>query len=85
MMFFINKKTWYAHLHKGPEFGRMYFLNKKEMVAGNEYCDDYWFNNRGFGEGSIIKYDLAWLIEHFGNVPTWTPELIDKVRAVAIG
>lgn len=71
-----NKKTWYAHLHKGPRYGRMYFLNKKEVEAGNEYCDDFWFNNRLQG----AKYDLAWLIEHFMPVPTWDPELIEKVR-----
>lgn len=74
----INKKTWYAHLHKGPKYGRMYFLNKKEIEAGNAYCDDYWFNNR---LGSAI-HDLAWLIERFMPVPTWTPELIQQVSSV---
>lgn len=73
-----NKKTWYAHLHKGPKYGRMYFLNKAEIEAGNAYCDDFWFNNRLEG----AKYDLAWLIERFMPVPGWTPELIDRVRKV---
>lgn len=71
-----NKKTWYAHLHKGKTYGRMYFLNAKEIDAGNKYCDDFWFNNRL--EGAV--HDLAWLIERFMPVPTWTPELIDQVR-----
>lgn len=73
---FTNKKTWYAHLHKGRTYGRMYFLNKKEVDAGNAYCDDFWFNNRW----NEAKYDMAWLIERFSPVPTWTPELINQVR-----
>lgn len=73
---YTNKRTWYAHLHKGRTYGRGYFLDAREMDAGNKYCDDFWFNNRLEG----AKYDLAWLIERFMPVPTWTPELIEKVR-----
>jgi glycosyltransferase involved in cell wall biosynthesis len=62
-----NKKTWYAHLHKGKKYGRMYFLNKAQADAGNAYCDDYWFNNRW----DKRKYNLSWLIERFSPVPTW--------------
>lgn len=62
-----NKKTWYAHLHKGKQYGRMWFLDKYEADAGNQYCDDYWMNNRW--EGRI--HDLEWLIEKFAPVPTW--------------
>lgn len=72
-----NKKTWYAHLHKGKTYGRGYFLNKDEMIKGEKYCDDFWFNNRWTDR----KHDLAWLIERFMPVPGWTPELIEKVRA----
>ena len=71
-----NKKTWYAHLHKGKTYGRMYFLNKRHIVRGIAYCDDFWFNNRW----SEAQHDLAWLIERFMPVPSWTAELIEKVR-----
>ena len=73
---YTNKKTWYAHLHKGPKYGRGYYIDKLKMIAGNEYCDDFWFHNRW--EGAI--HDMAWLIERFMPVPTWTPELIEQVR-----
>lgn len=73
---YTNKNTWYAHLHKGKQYGRGYFLNSKEVNAGNAYCDDFWFNNRW----DKAKYDMAWLIERFMPVPTWTPELIEQVR-----
>lgn len=71
-----NKHTWYAHLHKGKKYGRMYFLDQRKMIAGEQYCDDYWFNNRY----DKAVHDLAWLIERFAPVPTWTPELIESVR-----
>ena len=72
----INKNTWYAHLHKGSKYGRMYFLNLKEIRRGIVYSDDFWFNNRLKG----AKHDLAWLVEKFSPVPSWTPELIESVR-----
>jgi glycosyltransferase involved in cell wall biosynthesis len=72
----VNKKTWYAHLHKGPKLGRMYFIDKRGMERGNAYCDDFWFNNRW----TEAKHDMAWLIERFMPVPSWTPELIETVR-----
>lgn len=73
---FINKNTWYAHLHKGKIHKRGYFLNSRSMQIGFDYCDDFWFNNRWDG----AQHDLAWLIERFMPVPDWTPELIEKVR-----
>lgn len=73
---FTNKKTWYAHLHKGPTYGRMYYIDKNKMIEGNEYCDDFWFHNRW----DKARYDMAWLIERFAPVPTWTNELIEQVR-----
>jgi glycosyltransferase involved in cell wall biosynthesis len=63
----INKKTWYAHLHKGKNYGRGYFISKNEMIRGARYSADFWMNNRW----KERKYDLEWLIEHFWPVPTW--------------
>ena len=63
----INKKTWYAHLHKGKEFGRGYFIDKRHMARGSRYCVWYWMNNLW----TERKYDLRWLIEKFWPVPSW--------------
>lgn len=63
----INKKTWYAHLHKGTIYGRGYFMSKGEKDRGDAYCNDYWFNNRW--EERI--HDLSWLVEKFYPVPHW--------------
>lgn len=65
-----NKTTWYAHWHKGKKNGRGYFMDKDINTKGNEYCDDFWFNNRW--EGRL--HDLSWLIERFWPVPTWPGE-----------
>ena len=62
-----NKKTWYAHWHKGKEHGRGYFIDKRGLIKGNAYSVDYWMNNRW----PKAIHDMAWLIEHFWPVPTW--------------
>lgn len=67
----VNKKTWYAHLHKGKQHGRMYHVNQawyKEMIEGTQWSADYWMNNRW--EARI--HDFAWLVEEkFPDMPTW--------------
>jgi len=75
---FVNKHTWYAHLHKGNTYGRMYHLDGDESKRGGAWSDDHWFNNREPG----MIHDLAWLVERFGGtkIPSWTPELIEQVR-----
>jgi hypothetical protein len=54
----------------------MYYIDKRKMEAGNAYCDNFWFNNRW----TDAIHDLAWLIEKFWPVPSWTPELVEQVR-----
>ncbi len=62
-----NKKTWYAHLHKGSQWGRGYHVSKSELERGNRYSVDYWMNNRWPNR----THDIEWLIERFWPVPTW--------------
>lgn len=64
---FRNKRTWYAHLHKGKQYGRGYFVGKHELKIGNAYSVDYWMNNRWPGR----IHDIEWLVERFWPVPTW--------------
>ncbi|MBI2405510.1 hypothetical protein HYV21_00440 [Candidatus Microgenomates bacterium] len=63
----INKKTWYAHLHKGKHYGRMYHFNDKEAVAGSNWSAEYWMNNRWPDR----IHDIDWLVSKFWPVPTW--------------
>lgn len=66
----VNKRTWYAHLHKGKTHGRGYWISREEMDAGADFAMRYWMLDRW----AERKRDLRWLIEKFSPVPTW-PDL----------
>lgn len=42
----INKKTWYAHLHKGKDEGRGFYLSLKRKRESERYSSDFWLNDR---------------------------------------
>ena len=64
----VNKKTWYAHLHKGRKFGRGYFIDKRELKKGNAYSVEYWMNDRW----PKAKRTMEWFVnEKFPDMPTW--------------
>lgn len=63
----VNKKTFYAHLHKGKVFGRGYSMDSAANHAGIRYSSDFWVNNRW----TERVHDFKWLIEKFWPVPTW--------------
>jgi len=62
-----NKKTWYAHLHKGKKYGRGYFIGRGDIQKGSEFISDYWSNNKWPKQTKKLK----WLIDHFAPVPGW--------------
>lgn len=57
----VNKNTWYAHLHKGPKYGRMYFLDKWETRKSLAYAWERWHKDPKFHE----------LVEKFMPMPGW--------------
>ena len=58
----VNKNTWYAHLHKGPKYGRMYWMSRDENRRSYAYSYNKWvIENKDF----FISY-----IEKF-NPPLW--------------
>lgn len=70
----VNKKTWYAHLHKGKRYGTGYGFSTKQwedfkasMEKGRRVTMDYWLNNKW----AERKHDWEWLIEKFWPVPHW--------------
>lgn len=75
----VNKNTWYAHLWKGrgyrEKFMQLYGfgytrVGLNERKRGNAFSLDFWFNNRW----NDRKYDLAWLVERFYPVPSWSED-----------
>jgi hypothetical protein len=64
----VNKHTWYAHLHKGPTYGRMYHLLRGEIRASSAYAWDFWRANRL--KNSV--HNMQWLIDKFWPLPGWS-------------
>lgn len=62
-----NKKTWYAHLHKGKKYGRGYRMDNSWLTKGAS------FTKRWMSDDAWHKQTLpfASLIERFWPVPTW--------------
>jgi glycosyltransferase involved in cell wall biosynthesis len=86
----VNKKTWYAHWHKGKAgkgYGfsnARYAFHQAERDRGRRNCIDYWIGNK-FPK-AIHKFE--WLIEKFWPVPTWPKNwkkqlVIDKAKEKA--
>lgn len=63
----VNKKTWYAHLHKGKQYGRGYRQDKGELRRGHEWSARYWMGNKW---PDRIR-DFEWLVDKFWPVPEW--------------
>lgn len=68
----VNKKTWYAHFHKGKK-GKGYGFSReqyKRHLIGTEkgrvYSINYWLNTKDF------VHDWAWFVdEKFPDMPGW--------------
>jgi len=56
-----NKNTWYAHLHKGKRYGRMYKLSRSMTRRSYAYCWKRWINDPKFHK----------LINRFMPLPGW--------------
>jgi len=66
-----NKRTWYAHLHKGAKHGRGYSLSGSRHREGAAFATRYWMCD----EWPERKHDLRWLVEKFAPVPGWPKDL----------
>lgn len=77
-----NKKTWYAHLHKGKKYGRGYHLGKSTLKQGAAYTKRWLTPGLAWHKQTL---PLSWLIEKFWPVPTWTQEGLDKLKEVERG
>jgi len=71
----VNKKTWYAHLHKGKQYGRMYHQNGSEIVHGHNYSAWFWATN----QWDKRIHDIDWFIDKFWPVPTWPDNYREKI------
>jgi predicted O-methyltransferase YrrM len=78
----VNKKTWYAHWHKGKAgkgYGfsnYIYACHQAWRDRGRKNCIDYWLNNK-FPKKI---HDFDWLVEKFWPVPTWPKNWKEKIQ-----
>jgi glycosyltransferase involved in cell wall biosynthesis len=73
----VNKKTWYAHLHKGKQYGRMY-KEDYHTVASHNWSAKHWMSN---DEPNMI-HPISWLVEKFWPVPTWPEDRKEWVSPI---
>ncbi len=83
----VNKKTWYAHLHKGKKYGTGYGFTTKQWIQmkadmefGRRACMDIWLNNKEPG----MIYDWKWLIDKFWPVPHWPQDWQGRLKTDAV-
>lgn len=76
----VNKKTWYAHLHKGNK-GKGYGFSTAQYKKHSEwnekgrlYCINYWLYTKDF------KYDFEWLLKKFWPVGGWPENWKEQVE-----
>ena len=74
-----NKKTWYAHLHKGKQYGRGFWLSKRQMVESEIFSANIWMNNKWSGQTKKVK----WLIDKFWPLEGWPEDWDDPKHAKA--
>lgn len=72
----VNKKTWYAHLHKGNRYGRFYKFPGGTVEASN-WSAAQWLNDR---EPNML-FTFEWFInEKFKGMPIWPEDWQQKVK-----
>lgn len=62
-----NKKTWYAHLHKGRHYGRGYSTSKPDWQKGDQFLNE-WLTNSAWDKQTI---DFRWLVDKFDRRGLW--------------
>jgi len=78
----VNKRTWYAHLHKGRTYkgadgkgGRGYHLPESWLKQGAGFTWNWIWNDAAFNHKQTRPFE--WLIDHFWPVPTWKEDWRD--------
>ena len=76
----VNKKTWYAHFHKGKSGKGYGFSNQmyRDFCTAKEkarrYAIDYWLTTKEH------KHDWKWFMERFPNMPTWPENWEERLQ-----
>jgi hypothetical protein len=90
----INKKTWYAHYHKGQNGlhtidgreGRGFFLNVRRKRDSEAYATDFWLGNKW--PGTVLPFAaflerFSWLMDQMPEADRWPADWADDRHRVA--
>lgn len=76
----VNKKTWYAHMHKGSR-GKSYGFSTEQykkhcadMEKGRIYCINKWLYTKDY------EHDWDWFIQKFPDMPGWGTDWKDRIE-----
>lgn len=84
----VNKKTWYAHMHKGKRGKNYQFSNTQyevhqaKMEQGRIFCRDYWLDTKDY------PLDWSYFMSLFPDMPGWGVDWksdIAEARLLEIG
>ena len=73
----VNKKTWYAHLHKGSRYGRFYKMPGGNVEMSNSSAE-YWLNDME----PNMKFKFEDFIKHFWPMPSWPDNWKEEIRSM---
>jgi hypothetical protein len=71
----VDKRCWYAHLHKGQKYGRGWPLGKTVLDQGARFTNQ-WMDGRNWHRQDR---DIRWMVNKFWPVPTWPEEAVRLV------
>lgn len=78
----VNKKTWYAHMHKGSK-GKGYGFSNEQYKKhcewserGRVFCINYWLNNKW--ENRV--HDFKWMIDKFWPITGWPDNWEEQIE-----
>lgn len=63
----VNKRTWFAHMHRGGQRPREYGYSLHEAYESAMRTADYWMSNSWPDRSK----NIGWLIEKFSPIPGW--------------
>lgn len=63
----VNKKTWFAHMHRGSQRPREWKVDYKEAYRSAGWTAEYWMGNKW----EKRSHDIEWLVDKFWPVPGW--------------
>lgn len=63
----VNKKVWYAHMHKGGQRPRGWDISARQIDRTYLEIAKFWMSDRW----TERVHDLSWLIEKFLPIPSW--------------